>query len=91
MNKNELVGKVAEFSGLTKAQAEQATDAVFSAITSGLQDGDDVRLVGFGSFSVTARAARDGKNPRTGETIAIPASKSPKFTAGKALKDAVNG
>jgi len=91
MNKNELVSKVAELSGLTKADADKATDAVFDAISTALKGGDDVRLVGFGSFSVSARAAREGKNPRTGEKLVIAASKAPKFSAGKGLKDAVNG
>jgi len=91
MNKSDLVGQVAALTGLTKAEADKATDAVFSAITTALKSGEDVRLVGFGSFSVAARPARDGKNPRTGEKIAIPASKQPKFSVGKGLKDAVNG
>jgi len=91
MNKTDLVAKVAEFGGLTKADADKAVDATLAAITAALKGGDDVRLVGFGSFSVSARPAREGKNPRTGEKLAIPASKAPKFSAGKALKDAVNG
>jgi DNA-binding protein HU-beta len=91
MNKNDLVNAVAELADLTKANADKATDAVFAAITDALKAGDDVRLVGFGSFSVSDRAAREGRNPRTGETIAIQASKQPKFTAGKALKDTING
>ena len=90
MNKAELVAAVAEHSGLTKADADKAIDAVFDAITAALKAGDDVRLVGFGSFSVSTRAARDGRNPRTGQAIKIEASKQPKFTAGKGLKDAVN-
>lgn len=90
MNKTDLVAKVSELSGLTKADADKATDALFSSITAALKAGDDIRLVGFGSFSVTARPSREGKNPRTGEKITIPASKAPKFTAGKGLKDAVN-
>jgi peptidylprolyl isomerase len=91
MNKTDLASKVSEFSGLTKADCDKAVDALLAAITSALKDGDDVRLVGFGNFSVSSRAAREGKNPRTGEKIAIPASKAPKFSGGKALKDAVNG
>ncbi|EME68231.1 nucleoid DNA-binding protein [Paramagnetospirillum caucaseum] len=91
MNKADLVSKVAELAGCTKADADKVTDAVFAAITSALKAGDEVRLVGFGSFSVTNRAAKDGRNPRTGATIKIAASKAPKFSAGKALKDAVNG
>lgn len=91
MNKADLVAKTAELSGLTKANAEKAADAIFDAITAALKAGDDVRLVGFGSFSVTARPAREGRNPQTGKTITIAASKAPKFVAGKGLKDAVNG
>jgi DNA-binding protein HU-beta len=81
---------VAELSGLTKAHAEKAVEATFSAIASALKKGDDVRLVGFGSFSVASRPQRDGKNPRTGEKITIRAAKQPKFSAGKALKESVN-
>lgn len=91
MNKADLVSKVAELAGITKAEADKAADAVFAAITSALKAGDDVRLVGFGSFSVASRAARAGRNPQTGDAITIKASKAPKFSAGKALKDAVNG
>ncbi|PKU22945.1 HU family DNA-binding protein [Telmatospirillum siberiense] len=91
MNKTDLVAKVAELASLSKADADKVTDAIFTAITGALKDGGDVRLIGFGAFSVAARAARDGKNPRTGEKISIPASKAPRFVAGKALKDAVNG
>jgi len=90
MNKSDLVSKVAELSGLTKADADKVTDAVFDAITASLKSGDDVRLLGFGTFSVTSRVARQGRNPRTGETITLPASKAPKFASGKGLKDAVN-
>lgn len=90
MNKSELVSAVADASGLTKADAEKAVDGVFEAITGALKAGDEVRLVGFGSFSVAQRAASQGRNPRTGETIQIAASKQPKFSAGKGLKDAVN-
>ena len=90
MNKADLVSKVSEATGQTKADADKAIDAVFDAITAALKAGDDVRLVGFGSFSVSARAAREGRNPRTGQTIKIEASKQPKFTAGKVLKDAMN-
>jgi len=91
MNKSDLVAKVSELSGLSKGDADKAVDAVFAAITGALKSGDDVRLVGFGNFSVSDRPAREGKNPRTGEKLAIAASKAPKFSAGKALKDAVNG
>ncbi|MCV6546050.1 MAG: HU family DNA-binding protein [Cohaesibacter sp.] len=91
MNKNELISAVADKSGLTKAQAGDAVDALFDTISSTLKGGDEVRIIGFGNFSVTERAATEGRNPRTGETIQIPASKTPKFKAGKGLKDAVNG
>jgi DNA-binding protein HU-beta len=90
MNKAELISKVADLTGFTKVDADKATDAVFAAITDALKGGEEVRLVGFGSFSVTNRAASKGRNPRTGEEIAIAASKQPKFSAGKGLKDAVN-
>lgn len=90
MNKNDLVAHVADSTGLTKNDATKAVDAVFDSITDALKDGDEVRLVGFGSFSVAERAASEGRNPRTGEKIMIAASKQPKFKAGKALKDAVN-
>jgi DNA-binding protein HU-beta len=90
VNKNDLIAVVAEMSGLSKGDATKATDAVFDAITDALKKGDEVRLVGFGTFLVSQRAAAEGRNPRTGETIQIPASKAPKFKAGKALKDAVN-
>ncbi len=90
MNKNDLVAAVAEKADLSKADAGKAVDSVFEAIEGALKSGDEVRLVGFGTFSVAARAASQGRNPRTGETIQIPASKQPKFKAGKGLKDAVN-
>lgn len=90
MNKNDLVAAVADSAGLSKADASSAVDAVFDSITSSLQGGGEVRLVGFGTFSVANRKASTGRNPRTGETIQIPASKQPKFKAGKGLKDAVN-
>ena len=91
MNKNDLVAAVAQATGTSKADAAKAVDGVFDAIAGALKNGDGVQLVGFGSFSVANRAARQGRNPRTGETIQIAASKQPKFKAGKALKDAVNG
>lgn len=91
MNKPELVAAVAVAANLTKADSDKAIEAVFAAVTAALKSGDDVRLVGFGTFSVTERTVRAGRNPRTGETIVIPASKAPKFSAGKQLKDAVNG
>jgi len=90
VNKNDLVAAVATETGLSKADASKAVDGVFGAITNTLQSGDEVRLVGFGTFSVAQRAATEGRNPRTGEKIQIPASKQPKFKAGKGLKDAVN-
>lgn len=91
MNKSDLVSKVSELSGLTKATADKSIDSVFAAITAALKAGHDVRLVGFGTFSVSARPTRQGRNPRTGQNIAIPASKAPKFSAGKVLKDTING
>lgn len=90
MNKQELISDVADKSGLSKADASKAVDAVFDAITGSLKSGGEVRLVGFGTFSVTKRKASTGRNPRTGETMTIKASTQPKFKAGKALKDAVN-
>lgn len=90
MNKQDLVSKVAAEADLSKAKAAQAVDAVVNAIKGELQGGGDVRLVGFGTFSVAQRAATTGRNPRTGEPIKIPASKQPKFKAGKELKEAVN-
>ena len=90
MNKSEMIDMVAEAADISKAAAGRAVDAVFEGITSSLKGGDSVTLVGFGTFSVSDRAARSGRNPRTGETIQIKASKMPKFKAGKALKDAVN-
>jgi DNA-binding protein HU-beta len=89
VNKNELVDTVAEASHLKKGEAEIAVDAVFDVIASALKKGDEVRIVGFGTFSVSNRAASEGRNPRTGEKIAIAASKQPKFRAGKGLKDAI--
>jgi len=90
LNKNDLVATVAGATGISKADAAKAVDGVFNAITSALKKGEEVRLVGFGTFSVAKRAATTGRNPRTGATIKIPASKQPKFKAGKGLKDAVN-
>ena len=90
MNKNDLIDAVAANTGVSKDDAAKATNAVFDAITDALQNGGDVRLTGFGSFSVADRAARQGRNPSTGATIQIAASKQPKFKAGKALKEAVN-
>ncbi len=90
MNKNELVASVAEKAGLTKKDAEKALNAVFDSIQQALVEGDKVQMIGFGTFEVKERAARAGRNPRTNETIQIPASKNPVFKAGKALKDSVN-
>lgn len=90
MNKNELVSAVAEKSELSKQQAVGAVDAVFDAIEGALAKGDDIRLVGFGTFSVSHRAASKGRNPSTGAEVDIPARNVAKFTAGKGLKDAVN-
>ena len=90
MNKNDLVSVVATAAGLSKADAAKAVDGVFTAITDALKKGDEVRLVGFGTFNVAERAKSEGRNPRTGAKIEIPASKQPKFKAGKGLKDAVN-
>jgi DNA-binding protein HU-beta len=90
MNKAELIESVSGSTGLAKAEATKAVEAVFDSITSALKSGDTVALLGFGTFVVKGRAARAGRNPRTGETIEIAASKVPGFKAGKALKDAVN-
>ena len=90
MNKTELVAAVAEKAALSKKDAEKAVGAVVDTITAALADGDKVQLVGFGTFEVRERAARTGKNPRTGAAIKIAASKVPAFKAGKALKEIVN-
>ena len=92
MNKNDLIEDVAGRTGLSKTDASKAVDRVLSAIESALQRGEEVRLVGFGTFSVARRAATRGRgrNPRTGEAIDIPASNQPKFKAGRGLKNAVN-
>jgi len=90
MNKNELVSAVADHAGMSKADAGKAVDAVFASIEGALKKGGEVRIVGFGSFSVAQRAASTGRNPRTGEQIQIPGSKQPKFKAGALLKSAVN-
>jgi len=91
MNKAELVGAVAEKTGLTKKDAEQAVAATFDAVAETLAKEGKVQLVGFGSFEVKNRAARVGRNPKTGENIQIAATKTPVFKAGKALKDTVGG
>ena len=90
VNKNDLIKAVADSADLTNAQAGKAVDSVVGSITGSLKKGQEVRLVGFGTFSVAKRKASKGRNPRTGEEIKIPASKQPKFKAGKALKEAVN-
>ena len=90
MNKNDLVAKIAQQANFTKADATKALDAVLDGIASALAKGDEVRLVNFGTFLVVKRKATEGRNPRTGAPIKIPASKQPKFRPGKALKDAVN-
>jgi DNA-binding protein HU-beta len=90
MNKTELIGAVAEKAGFSKKDSEKLVNATIDAITDALVAGDKVQLVGFGAFEVRDRAARMGRNPKTKETITIPASKSPVFKAGKALKDVVS-
>ncbi|MDC8015375.1 HU family DNA-binding protein [Tahibacter soli] len=90
MNKAEFVGAVADAAELTKVDAAKAVEAVVEVIKKALKKGDTVSLVGFGTFAVRKRAARTGRNPRTGQTIKIKASKNPSFKAGKALKDALN-
>ncbi len=90
MNKAELIDAVAENADISKAAAARAVDTVLESITATLKNGEQVALIGFGTFSVKDRAARTGRNPRTGEPLEIPAAKVPSFKAGKALKDAVN-
>ena len=90
MNRSELVASVAEVAELTKKDAEKAVNAVFASVQKALVEDDKVQIIGFGTFEVRTRAARKGRNPQTGETIEIPASKNPVFKAGKALKEAVN-
>lgn len=90
MNKAELIDVVADRADISKAAATSAVDAMIDGVTQALKKGGSVTLVGFGTFSVSKRNARTGRNPRTGETINIPASRSAKFKAGKALKDALN-
>ncbi|CAM4286978.1 DNA-binding protein HU 1 [Paenibacillus macerans] len=89
MNKSDLISQVAESTELSKKDATKAVDAVFEAISTALQNGDKVQLVGFGNFEVRERSARKGRNPQTGEEIEIPASKIPAFKPGKALKDGI--
>ena len=90
MNKNELIARVAEDAKLSKGEAGEAVEATLENIVKALRQGDDVRLVGFGTFTVTERKASEGRDPRTGATIKSAASKNPKFKAGKVLKEAVN-
>ncbi|WP_299013502.1 nucleoid-associated protein HU-beta [uncultured Photobacterium sp.] len=90
MNKTQLVDKIAENADISKASAGRALDAFIDAVSDTLKEGDQVSLVGFGTFSVRERAARTGRNPQTGEEIQIAAAKVPGFKAGKALKDSVN-
>lgn len=89
MNKSELVESISTSAGLTKADAQRALDATIESITKALKKGDTVSLIGFGTFSVKKREARTGRNPATGETIKIKASKTPSFKAGKGFKDAI--
>jgi DNA-binding protein HU-beta len=91
MNKTNLIDIVSDAAGLKKKDAENAVNAMFDAIVKDLKEGGKVQIAGFGSFKVKERSARTGRNPKTLEEIKIPASKSPVFTAGKGLKDAVNG
>lgn len=90
MNKNELIAAVAEKTGLTKGQAGDAVESTLSIVTDCLKSGDEVRLLGFGNFVVADRKATTARNPQTGATIQVPASKAPKFKPGKGLKEAVN-
>jgi len=91
MNQAELIADVAERAGLTKADAGKALEALIGSITDALKQGDEVRIAGFGTFGVSERGERQGRNPQTGAQITIAASKAAKFTAGKAVKDALNG
>jgi len=90
MNKSELIDAIAAGADISKAAAGRALDSMIDSVSDALKNGDTVNLIGFGTFMVRERAARTGRNPRTGETINIAASKNPSFKAGKALKDAVN-
>ncbi len=90
MNKQDLIAAVADAANLSKTDAASAVDAMVATITQAMKKGESVTLVGFGTFEVRSRAARQGRNPKTGESITIAASKNPSFKAGKALKDAVN-
>ena len=90
MNKNDLINKVSDDTGLSKTDSAKAVDSVFDSITSELKSGGDIRLIGFGTFLVTKRKATTGRNPQTGATNQIAAANVPKFRAGKALKESVN-
>ena len=90
MNKNDLVQKLSERTGLSKMDAQKAVDGVFEVVTDALKSGDEVRITGFGVFVVSSRAGGKGRTPQTGEEIVIKASKAPPFRAGKPLKDALN-
>lgn len=90
MNKGELINAIAADTGVTKKDAESVVNAFTANVIKAVSKGDDVSLIGFGTFSSSERAARTGRNPKTGETIKIKASKAPKFKAGKAFKDAIN-
>ena len=90
MNKEELITAIAEHSKLTKVESKKFLDSYVDVVTRALKNGDDIQLIGFGSFSISNKEARKGRNPRTGEEINIAASKAVKFTAGKSLKEAVN-
>lgn len=90
MNKNDVIDAIKNKTGLTKEDAKKALDAFTDIVAEALKNGDKVQLIGFGSFEVTERSARTGRNPQTGAAIEIPASKAPRFKAGKALKDIVN-
>ena len=91
MNKTELIAAMAEQAGISKKDAEKALKAFTDVVTEEMKKGGKIQLVGFGTFEVSERAAREGRNPQTGKTMPIPASKTPKFKAGKALKDIING
>lgn len=91
MNKNDLIARVADTTGLAKQDAIRATEAVFDIITDAMKQGVEVKIVGFGNFHAAKRAASKGRNPQTGQEIDIPASVQPKFKASKNLKDALNG
>lgn len=90
MNRTELVAAVASNGGFSKGDAEKMVDCLLTTIADALKQGDEVRLTGFGTFTVAARAAKQARNPRTGEAVTVAASRQPKFKAGKALKDALN-